>query len=205
MESQYLRVSGLACLASHIACSEAQLRPRTSSRMHGCVGRAQIEVQSQIRLHSLRLRRRVWQSPSHSQHDLDAKLISGHGCQNRWTPRGIRASAPNGPKLWSLPSCCYSRNSLRPNAPHMFCEKRLTIPTIRLPTPFDRPQQMLDNWLPARANTLVMDVASLLARANNDAFSRPLSRPHRKAIFMAWKNSLHRTLFPTPTVAEPYT
>ena len=70
---------------------------------------------------------------------------------------------------------------------------------------FDPPKRMLDSLSPARANILATGAASPLARANNNAFSTPSSWPHREAIFLLWKSSLHPTLFPTPTVVVPYT
>jgi RNA polymerase sigma-70 factor, ECF subfamily len=53
------------------------------------------------------------------------------------------------------------RDSLQQNAPRTFSEKRLTIPTIRLPTPLDRPKRMLDNLLVAHANISATGVASM--------------------------------------------
>src|SRR5262249_17725284 len=73
------------------------------------------------------------------------------------------------------------------------------------PTSFDRPKRMLDNLLPARANTLATAVAKLLVRANKSACSVRSLSPHRKAIFPRWKNCLHPTLFRTPMVAGLYT
>src|SRR5262249_954629 len=149
------------CSGSRIACSEALLRLRTSSRMPGCVGRAPIAAWYKIHRHSSQLRRHDWQSPSHSPHDRDAKRISAPGSPSQSILPEIRASAPKGPKLWSLLSYCYWRNSLPQNARPTFCEKRLTIPTIRLPIPFDRLKRMLDNLSRARADILVTVVASL--------------------------------------------